>query len=112
MTMVLMTKGKTVNDLDVTEEMILNSLHTFKNKPIILNNNQFLTNYTDDEIVQEFNKDHEIGIIVSANYKEETVEGEVIFEDTKYARDEFDNWQIELSEDGKSFLLKAIEIFK
>lgn len=113
MKMILMYKGKTANDLEITEEMILNSLHTFKNKPLVLNNKQELKDYRNDELVQKFNKAHEIGMVVSVEYKEEGfVEGEVIFRDTKYARDVFDNWQITLSDDKKSFVLNSIEIFE
>lgn len=114
MKMILMYKTVTPNGLDITEEMILNSLHTFKNKPLVLNKNQELKNYTNDEVVEKFNKDYEIGMVVSAEYNKENgiVEGEVIFRDTKYARDEFDNWQITLSDDKKSFILNSIEIFE
>ena len=54
--MILMYKGTTINGLDITEEMILNSLDSFKSKPIVLNYKQKLKNYTDNETVSEFNK--------------------------------------------------------
>jgi hypothetical protein len=114
MKMILMRKGITDNGLNITEEMILNSLDTFINKPIVLNYKQKLKNYTENETVSEFNKTNAVGYIISANYNKENglVEGEVSFKHNKCIRDKFDNWQIELSKDKKSFVYCSCEIFE
>jgi hypothetical protein len=110
--MILMMEGSTPNDLFITKEMILNSLDTFKNKPIVFNDKQSLKNYTDDEIVTKFNDEHCVGVINSARYNPKGyVEGDVIYYDEFYAKDQFDNWQIKLSEDKKSFVYCSAEVF-
>ena len=58
MKMILMKKGITDNDFEITEEMILKSLNTFVNKPIVFNNKQSLKDYTNDEIVTKFNEEY------------------------------------------------------
>lgn len=107
-----MMEGSTPNDLNITKDMILNSLDTFKNKPIVFNNKQSLRDYTDDEIVNKFNSQHCVGIIKSAEYNSKGyVEGNVIYYDSEYAKDEFDNWQIEVCEDKQSFVYCSAEVF-
>jgi predicted adenine nucleotide alpha hydrolase (AANH) superfamily ATPase len=102
---------RTPNGLTITKEMVLNSLETFKDKPIVLNNGQDLNDYTDDEIVTKFKKEHEIGIIHSAEIDGFKVIGDVTFFKEEYKKDKFDNWQIELSEDKQSFNYCSCEIF-
>lgn len=110
--MILMTEGLTQNGLNITKEMILNSLITFMNKPVVLNYNEELKDYTNEEVVKEFNKKHIIGIIHTAEYNPNGyVEGNVVFSDENYAKDKFDNWQIELSDDKNSFVYCSCEIF-
>lgn len=111
MDMILMRKGITDNGFEITEEMILNSLGSFIHKPIVLNETQFLKDYTNDEIVTKFNKDHCIGVINSAQYINDKVIGDVTYYKGEYGKDKFDNWQIELSQDKKSFTYCSCEIF-
>lgn len=112
MRMILMYKTVTPNGLNVTEEMILNSLDTFKGKPIILNNGQELNDYTNDEMVEKFNNEHCVGIINSVELVDFKVIGDVTYYNEEYAKDKFDNWQIQLSEDRKSFTYCSCEIFQ
>lgn len=112
MKMILMMEGSTPNDINITKEMILNSLYTFKNKPIVFNDKQSLKDYTNDEIVTKFNNEHCVGIIKSAEYNSKGyVEGDVVYYDEYYSKNEFDNWQIEISEDKKSFNYCSCEVF-
>lgn len=111
MRMILMYVTRTPNGLNITKEMVLNSLETFKDKPIVLNNGQDLNDYTDDEIVTKFNKEHAIGIIHSAELDGFKVIGDVTFFKEEYKKDIFDNWQIELNEDKQSFTYCSCEIF-
>jgi hypothetical protein len=111
MRMILMYATVTPNGLNITKDMILNSLDSFRDKPIVLNNGQDLNDYTDDEIVTKFNKEHAIGIINSAELVDFKVIGDVTFYKEEYKKDKFDNWQIELSEDKQSFNYCSCEIF-
>lgn len=111
MQMVLMKKGVTDNGFEITEEMILNSLDSFKNKPIVLNQNQFLKDYTDNNNVTKFNDENCIGVINSAEYIDDKVIGDVVYFRDDFGQEEFDNWQIELSEDKKSFNYCSCEVF-
>lgn len=112
MKMILMMEGSTPNDLNITKDMIVNSLDTFKDKPIVFNDKQSLKDYTNNETVNKFNAQHCVGIIKSAEYNPKGyVEGNVIYYDSDYAKDEFDNWQIEVCEDKKSFVYCSAEVF-
>lgn len=110
MKMILMREGLTPS-MDITKEMILNSLDSFINKPIIFNNKQTLKDYIDNEIVFKFNLDYCVGIIKSVEYNPKGyVEGKVIYYNMSHIKNEFDDWQIELSEDSKSFNYCSCEI--
>ena len=111
MQMLLMREGVTQNGFNITREMILNSLDTFINKPIVLNKGQELNDYTNSEEVNLFNREHVIGVINSVEYIDGVVMGEVVFYQTDNIKKEYDNWQINMSDDKKSFEYCSVELF-
>lgn len=111
--MMLMDVMTTANGLEITEEMILNSLDSFINKPVVLNLNQECKDYNDKEMVNNFNKEKTIGVIIEAEYNRglKQVAGNVIWYDVQHIKYKYDNWQIEVSDDGMSFCLNCVEVF-
>lgn len=104
--MVVMEAIPTLNDFEITEESILNSLQTFTNKPIVL------INKDDDN-----DKGIKIGYIEEATYYNEIVLAQVNIYDEydKYYRVYYDNWQItydETKEIFDSFIYDKCYIFK
>ena len=115
--MILMEAMRTENNLDVTEEQILNSLDSFIDKPVVLNKKQEIKDYTKD--LKQLNKEHAIGIIKTAKYDKDTkqVIGIVqIYKNKdyyKYFKPKYDNWQItfENSVNDNKFEFIAVELF-
>ena len=117
----LMKVGIVPNGFEITKEMIENSLSTFANKPIVYNNQGKLNDYRDDEIVEKFNKELCIGCIQDdVVFKDNIVTATVLFyddnlkdtiESSVFEKTKHDNWQITVSEDGKSFIYSACELF-
>ena len=118
--MILMNAMRTENNLDITEEQILNSLDSFIDKPVILNKKQEMKDYRiKEKDLKQFNKEHAIGIIKTARYDKDTkqVIGIVqIYKDEdyyNYFKPKYDNWQItfENSVDDNKFEFNAVELF-
>ena len=114
--MILMDAMKTENNFDITEEQILNSLDSFIDKPVVLNKNQEMKDYTKD--LKQFNKERAIGLIKTAKYDKGTkqVVGIVqIYKNKdyyKYFKPKYDNWQITFENNGDNkFEFDAVEIF-
>ena len=117
--MILMDAMRTENNLDVTEEQILNSLDSFIDKPVVLNKKQEIKDYRiKEKDLKQFNKEHTIGIIKTVRYDKDTkqVIGIVqIYKNKdyyKYFKPKYDNWQITF-EDSKynKFEFNAVELF-
>ena len=117
--MILMEAMRTENNLDVTEEQILNSLGSFIDKPVVLNKKQEIKDYRiKEKDLKQLNKEHTIGIIKTVKYDKDTkqVIGIVqIYKNKdyyKYFKPKYDNWQITF-EDSKynKFELNAVELF-
>lgn len=109
--MILMKVGRVPNGFKITEEMILNSLDTFENQPIILNKNGERKDYTNKDDVEKFNKEYPVGIITDIKFENGKVLGLVSWYKEEYERDEYDNWQIDIADDKKSFVYCCAEIF-
>ena len=118
--MVLMNVMRTENNLDITEEQILNSLDSFIDKPVILNKKQEMKDYRiKDEDLKQLNKERTIGIIKTVRYDKNTkqVIGIVqIYKNKdyyKYFKLKYDNWQItfENSVNDNKFEFNAVEFF-
>ena len=115
--MILMKAMRTENNLDITENQILNSLDSFINKPVVLNKNQEMKDYSKD--LKQLNKEHTIGIIKSVKYDKNTkqVIGIVqIYRNKdyyKYFKPKYDNWQITFEKNVKDnkFEFNAVEFF-
>ena len=117
--MILMDAMRTENNLDITEEQILNSLDSFVDKPVILNKKQEMKDYRiKEKDLKQLNKERTIGIIKTVRYDKNTkqVIGIVqIYKNKdyyKYFKLKYDNWQItfENNNDNK-FEFVAVEIF-
>ena len=111
--MVLMRVETTANGLEVTEEMILNSLDTFTGKPVVLNKNQEFRDYSDDEIVKEFQRENCIGVITDAKYNKDNkvVLGLVTYNSNEYDNCCYDNWIIDYETGDDRFIFSAVEVF-
>ena len=114
--MILMEAMRTENNLDITEEQILNSLDSFINKPVVLNKNQEIKDYSKD--LKQLNKENAIGIIKTVRYdknRKQVIGIVQIYKNKdyyKYFKPKYDNWQItfENNNDNK-FEFNAVEIF-
>jgi hypothetical protein len=112
--MIVMRAEETANGLMITEEAILNSLDTFINKPIVFNDKQTLKDYTVDEMVDKYNSEHVMGIILgNLELKDGKVYADVAIWDNypEKFKPEYDNWCIQLNDDKKSFTLCSVEFF-
>ena len=118
--MILMEAMRTENNLDITEEQILNSLDTFIDKPVVLNKKQEMKDYRiKEKDLKQLNKERTIGIIKTVRYDKSTkqVVGIVqIYKNKdyyKYFKLKYDNWQItfENSVNDNKFEFNAVEIF-
>jgi len=111
----IMTIGKTQNGWNLTKEMIMNSLDTFANKPIVWNKREDFNNYTDMDNYKD--SCQVIGMILAEPNIEIT--DHEVYADIMIMNDnhrhlwtgKFDNWCITLSDDKKSFELDSIEVF-
>ena len=116
--MVLMNVMRTENNFEITEEQILNSLDSFKGKPVILNKNQEMKDYRCKDLKQ-LNKERAIGLIKSVKYDKNTkqVIGIVqIYKDEdyyNYFKPKYDNWQItfENNVNDNKFEFNAVELY-
>ena len=116
--MILMDAMRTENNLDITEEQILNSLDSFVDKPIILNKKQEMKDYRmKEKDLKQLNKERTIGIIKTVRYDKNTkqVVGIVqIYKNKdyyKYFKLKYDNWQITFENNNNKFEFVAVEIF-
>lgn len=109
--MILMKVGKVPNGLEITEDMILNSLNTFINAPIVLNKNGERKDYTNQDEVKKFNIDHTVGVITDVRFETGKVLGLVTWYKEEYKCDEYNNWQIDIADDKKSFTYCCAEVF-
>ena len=71
--MILMEAMRTENNLDITEEQILNSLDSFIGKPVVLNKKQETKDYRiKEKDLEQLNKERAIGIIKTVRYDKNT----------------------------------------
>ena len=115
--MILMNAMRTENNFDITEELILNSLDSFIDKPVVLNKKQEMKDYRiKEKDLKQLNKENAIGIIKTVRYDKDTkqVIGIVqIYKNKdyyKYFKLKYDNWQINFENNNK-FEFVAVEIF-
>lgn len=111
----IMQIGETQNGFILTKEMVLNSLDTFTDVPIVYNEKQSLKDYRDNKIVNKFNKEYAIGVIVgNIEVTDKEVFADINIWD-KYLdkwKGKYDNWCIQFDDDEKSkFKLCSIECF-
>lgn len=109
--MILMKVGKVPNGFEITEDMILNSLDTFVNAPVILNKNGERKDYINQDEVKEFNIDHTVGVITNVKFETGKVLGSVTWYKEECRCDEYNNWQIDIADDKKSFVYSCAEVF-
>ena len=109
--MIIMNIGKGYN-IEITKEMVENSMDSFSYKPVIINYKQELQDYTDDVAVEEFAKRKVIGIIKSVRVVDKDVVAEVRWINEDYIREKYDNWCINLNDDKKSFEFGHVEVFE
>lgn len=105
--------GETQNGFILTKEMVLNSLDTFTDVPIVYK--ESFKNYRDDEVVNKFNKEYAIGVIVgNIEVTDKEVFADINIWD-KYLdkwKGKYDNWCIQFDDDEKSkFKLYSVECF-
>ena len=117
--MILMNVMRTENNLDITEEQILNSLDSFIDKPVILNKKQEMKDYRiKEKDLKQLNKENAIGIIKTVRYdknRKQVIGIVQIYKNKdyyKYFKLKYDNWQITF-EDSKynKFEFNAVELF-
>lgn len=110
----IMNIMKTENGLDITREMVENSLGCFANAPIVHNPQGEFKNYIDENMDDYKNKIYPIGIVLNPIHIEnDGVYAQINIWD-KYKdlwNGKYDNWCIVLSEDKKSFIVDSIEVF-
>lgn len=105
----------TENGLDITEEMVKNSLESFINVPIVYNECSHFKDYREENIesYKEI-KSKPIGFIINdIRIVEDNVLAKIMIWD-KYKElwhGKYDNWCIVLAEDKKSFIVDSIEVF-
>ena len=87
----------------LTEDIVLNSLNTFQNKPVILRGIHS-ANYIDK------NNTNVVGVIKSVEYKNRQVLADIFWYDNTFRRRIYDNWGIEMARDNKSFKFCWVEI--
>lgn len=111
----IMRIGLTQNNWELTEQMVRNSLETFRGVPIVWNQKEEFKDYSGD--MKDYKKEKVIGMVL--------VDGDIIIEENKVYADiillhdeyrylwkgKFDNWCILLNEDGSAFKLYSIEVF-
>ena len=106
--MLLMDKNNSPN-IDLTDEMIENSLETFEGKPIVYSpktEKQGCYSIMNDDNIP-------IGVIKEAKYDKETglVIGKVIIWKEKYFNiNKYSNWQISIEDDKIKFNFLGVEI--
>lgn len=112
--MELMTIGISDSGINITKEMVENSIDTFIDKPVVLNYNQEVSDYRGLDI-DKWNKERTVGIITSIEIKENKVLGDVIWYDEKYIKNKYDNWQISFEEkhreDNDNFNFRCVEVW-
>lgn len=110
--MLLMQSGYTGNGFMIKDEMILNSLDSFIDKPIVLNKNEEWIDYTDEWMNRDYFQDKVVGVIKSVEFLLGEVIGDVLVYNDEYVRNKFDNWQISFKEGCRDrFNLESVEIF-
>ena len=110
----IMTIGEVPNGWTLSKEMIMNSLDTYANKPIVWNKKQEFKDYRD---MENYKNNQVIGMILEEpNLK---ITDKEVYADIMIMNDnhkhlwtgKFDNWCITISDDKKSFELESIEVF-
>lgn len=99
------------HNIEITREMVDNSIYTFVDKPVVYNPNQELKDYTNDKAVKNFYCDNVVGFITGAKIVGNQIVGEVIWYSDVYIRDKYNNWNIQLSDDRSEFVFCGVEIF-
>lgn len=104
----------TQNGLDITKEMVENSLESFKHTPIVHNPQGEFNDYTNENIDNYDKRTETIGIILEpAHIENDEVYAKIAIWD-RYENlwhGKYDNWCIVLTEDKKSFVVDSIEVF-
>lgn len=104
----------TENGLNITKEMVENSLESFINAPIVCNSRGDFKDYTKENIDNYQTKTFPIGVILNnVHIENDGVYARVMiwdkFEELWHGK--YDNWCIVLAEDKKSFRVDSIEVF-
>jgi len=105
---------KTENGLNITKEMIENSLESFINAPIVYNEMGTFKDYKDESFNDYFKKNIVIGMILeNVNIVNDEVRADILIYDgyINLWADRYNNWCIKLAEDKKSFTVDSIEVF-
>ena len=118
--MILMNAMRIENNFDITEELILNSLDSFIDKPVVLNKKQEIKDYKiKEEDLKQLNKERTIGIIKTVRYdknRKQVIGIVQIYKNKdyyKYFKLKYDNWHItfENSVNDNKFEFIAVELF-
>lgn len=111
----IMIIGMTQNNLDLTKEMVENSLDSFAHVPIVWNKQQEFKDYREENIE---NYKNEIAIGIICEEPNIIIEGNNVYADIfifpQYKdlwKGKFDNWSIQFNEDRTKFTLCSIEVF-
>lgn len=113
----LMTVGESKNKTIITEEMINTAINNkvFDNAPIIFNDEQFFTDYTDDNQVLEYMYEYCCGVVLpdTASFDGLCVTADVMLLEEMSSRTYYDNWIIEMDpeKDAIKFHYVACELF-
>ena len=111
---------KDANGFDMTRELVENSRESFPLKPIMYNQQGKFKEYDrnmKDKMLSEhyLNNTQIIGCICSDSItiEDNTVYADIFIFESQLSKwnGKYDNWQIQLSDDNKSFELCAIEVF-
>lgn len=104
----------TENGLNITKEMVENSLESFINVPVVYNSRGDFKDYTEKNIDNYKTETFPIGVVLNGVHIEnDGVYAEIMIWD-KYEKlwhGKYDNWCIVLAEDKKSFRVDSIEVF-
>lgn len=111
----IMKVGKTQNELELSEDIIKESVihHVFDNAPIVFNDKQSFTDYTDSDVVEAFINTEVIGVILpdTVDFNGIDVTADVMLIEEFANRTHFDNWCINYDKNKLWFDFNSCELF-
>ena len=103
--LMLMKSGKTLNDLVITDNLLVKAFASgvFQNAHIVYNENESYNDYRDREATERYFSDKIVGFVIPGTViysdKDKAVFADVWVEDEFSEKTSYDNWQIELDND-------------